>query len=258
MGFAVLHIEKGTAGKGKGLGNHIDRTKNVPNADPKLRHLNFYIRNGEKLEFTTEPHSIDLQERIKIRIKEGYKSDRAIRKDAVTHLNIVLTGSHEEMKEIENGKNNEFMNWVADNYIWAAKKYGVNNIVEFAVHRDERTPHIHLVVVPLTKDGRLSAKEVIGDSRKLSATQDEYAAAMAERFQGKLNRGFKGGKATHDSIREFYARVNDSQSTDLATKNAQLTEELRRLRKNKIARMDELIEEIVRLKESRQDRGHHF
>lgn len=36
MGFAVLHIEKGTAGKAGGLGSHIDRTKKVLNADPKL------------------------------------------------------------------------------------------------------------------------------------------------------------------------------------------------------------------------------
>ena len=44
MGFAVLHIEKGTAGKAGGLGNHIERTKNVPNADPKLSEKNFYVR----------------------------------------------------------------------------------------------------------------------------------------------------------------------------------------------------------------------
>ena len=44
MGFAVLHIEKGTAGKAGGLGSHIDRTKNVPNADPALSEKNFYVR----------------------------------------------------------------------------------------------------------------------------------------------------------------------------------------------------------------------
>ena len=42
MGFAVLHIEKGTAGKAGGLGSHIDRTKKVLNADPKLSEKNLF------------------------------------------------------------------------------------------------------------------------------------------------------------------------------------------------------------------------
>lgn len=46
MGFAVLHIEKGTAGKAGGLGNHIERTKNVPNADPKLSEKKLLCPDG--------------------------------------------------------------------------------------------------------------------------------------------------------------------------------------------------------------------
>ena len=47
MGFAVLHIEKGTAGKAGGLGSHIDRTKKVLNADPKLSEKNIFYHLGE-------------------------------------------------------------------------------------------------------------------------------------------------------------------------------------------------------------------
>ncbi|MCS2772961.1 plasmid recombination protein (plasmid) [Bacteroides thetaiotaomicron] len=47
MGFAVLHIEKGTAGKAGGLGSHIDRTKKVLNADPKLSEKNLFYHLGE-------------------------------------------------------------------------------------------------------------------------------------------------------------------------------------------------------------------
>ena len=47
MGFAVLHIEKGTAGKAGGLGSHIDRTKTVLNADPKLSGNNLFYHLSE-------------------------------------------------------------------------------------------------------------------------------------------------------------------------------------------------------------------
>lgn len=90
--------------KAGGLGSHIDRTKNVPNADPALSEKNFYVRTDfEKglVYLTTNREIKTLQERINGRIQEGYKGKTAIRKDAVTHLNIVLTGSHKEMKAIE-------------------------------------------------------------------------------------------------------------------------------------------------------------
>lgn len=56
MGFAVLHIEKGTAGKAGGLGSHIDRTKKVLNADPKLSekiYSTIWARMGKSMSMTT-------------------------------------------------------------------------------------------------------------------------------------------------------------------------------------------------------------
>lgn len=209
MGFAVLHIEKGTAGKAGGLGNHIDRTKKVPNADPTLSEKNFYVRTDfEKglVYLTTNREIKTLQERINGRIQEGYKGKTAIRKDAVTHLNIVLTGSHKEMKAIE-GDAEKLRNWTYLNYAFVAERFGYKNIVEFSCHCDERTPHVHCVVVPLTKDGRLSAKEVMGNRHKMSELQDSYGKLMQNKFG--LQRGIKGSTATHDSVREYYGRIKE-------------------------------------------------
>lgn len=208
MGFAVLHIEKGTAGKAGGLGSHIDRTKKVLNADPKLSEKNFYVRaNFQKgtLYAVREKEITTLQERINKRIQEGYKGKTAIRKDAVTHLNIILSGSHEDMQRIASSQN-KLVNWALQNAKFIGDKFGYRNIVEFGVHLDERTPHIHCVVVPLTKDGRLSAKEMMGDKRKMSQLQEDYGKAMQENFG--LQRGIKGSNATHDSVREYYARIS--------------------------------------------------
>lgn len=208
MGFAVLHIEKGTAGKAGGLGNHIERTKNVPNADPKLSEKNFYVRTDfdkGRIYPTMQREAKPLQERINARIKDGYKGKTAIRKDAVTHLNIVLSGSHDDMQRIAKSSD-KLIEWALQNAKFIGEKFGFHNIVEFGVHLDERTPHIHCVVVPLTKDGRLSAKEMMGDRRKMSQLQEDYGKAMQESFG--LQRGIKGSTATHDTVKEYYARIN--------------------------------------------------
>lgn len=209
MGYSVLHIEKGSAGSASGLGSHIDRTKQVLNADPAQTPNNFYIRfnSSERTMVVSKTREdISLQERINNRIQDGYKGTTAIRKDAVTHLNVILTGSHKDMEAIASDKT-KLHNWAFDNMRFIGQNYGFENIVEFAVHMDERTPHIHCVVVPLTKDGRLSAKKVMGDRRKLSATQDKYGELMQKHYN--LQRGIKGSTATHDSVREYYARINE-------------------------------------------------
>ena len=75
MGFAVLHIEKGTAGKAGGLGSHIDRTKKVLNADPKLSEKNMFYHlgeNGKVYVYDNFKNRRSLQERINRRIQEGY------------------------------------------------------------------------------------------------------------------------------------------------------------------------------------------
>ena len=56
---------------------------------------------------------------------------------------------------------------------------GVPLLFPFVVHMDERNPHMHLCFVPLTRDNRLSAKEVIGGRDKLVEWQDKFHDHMA-------------------------------------------------------------------------------
>ena len=72
-------------------------------------------------------------------------------------------------------------------------------------HLDEKTPHIHATIVPLTPDGRLSAKEIVGNNKKLAELQDRYATAM-QSFG--LERGERGSKVTHRTTQEYYKGVN--------------------------------------------------
>ena len=53
---------------------------------------------------------------------------------------------------------------------------------------DEKTPHMHLCFVPITADGRLSAKDIVGNKKKLTQWQDEYWAYMVKKYPD-LERG---------------------------------------------------------------------
>lgn len=190
MGFAVFHPGKGS-GAGGGIGSHIDRAEGqehtYPHADIGRRALNINhaLPSGR--------HLVNLPEAINERIKEGYTGKKAIRKDGVRFLSLVLTGTHEDMIKLA-GDADKFKKWQQANSEFIKKEFGEANIMRFTLHMDEKTPHIHAIVVPLTADGRLSAKELMGNKKNLSLRQDRYAEAM-ETFG--LIRGVRDSKANH-------------------------------------------------------------
>ena len=206
MGFAVFHPEKGT-GSGGGIGHHIDRTPGLehtyPHADPARRteNINFSLQNGM--------HKLSIPEAIKKRIEEGYSGKKAIRKDAVKFLSLVMSGSHEDMKQLASNPK-EFKAWQKANFDFVAREFGESNILRFTLHMDEKTPHIHAIVVPLTHDGRLSAKEIMGNKKTLSERQDRYAAQM-EPYG--LIRGVVGSKARHTGEGWYLAQQKEAQET---------------------------------------------
>ena len=156
------------------VGAHIDRLRPCKHVDARRTLLNEELTPyaGQSLALAVEQ-----------RIAQGYKVGRKIRKDARKALGVVLSASHARMKEIE-GDTDCFAQWKAANYRFACDHFGEENLVRFTVHRDERTPHIHCVFVPITPDGRLSAKHFIGGKaygagrEKLRAYQSAYAKAM--------------------------------------------------------------------------------
>ena len=62
------------------------------------------------------------------------------------------------------------------------------NFISAVVHMDEKTPHMHVSFVPITEDGRLSAKEIVGNKKKLTEWQDGFWQHMAEKYPD-LERG---------------------------------------------------------------------
>jgi hypothetical protein len=200
MGIAIIRVEKITnSGSATGKTEHNYRLKEVTNADPNKEHLNKeYINHNKE----------NIWDICNKRIEDV--GVVRVRKDAVRGMEFILTASPDVFSRDQNGVTNDFRNtkYVKANLDFLKNKYG-DNLVAFTLHQDEKTPHIHAVVVPITDKGRLSAKEMF-NPKTLKELQTEYAEAMKP---FGLERGLEGSKATHLSMKQMYALHNSTEKS---------------------------------------------
>lgn len=91
------------------------------------------------------------------------------RSNSVLALDTIYTASPAFFQGKTNQQNDDFFK---DCLQFHQEHFG--HIISAVIHYDETTPHLHVVSVPLTKDGRLSARDVIGNKAKMSKTQDAF------------------------------------------------------------------------------------
>lgn len=91
------------------------------------------------------------------------------RSNSVLALDTIYTASPQFFQERTNAENDKFFQ---DCLKFHESHFG--HIISAVVHYDETTPHLHVISVPLTKDGRLSARDVIGNKAKMTKTQDQF------------------------------------------------------------------------------------
>ncbi|CAM4053156.1 hypothetical protein VIAE109791_15375 [Vibrio aestuarianus subsp. francensis] len=87
---------------------------------------------------------------------------------------------------------------------WLINEFG-DNLVSAVLHLDEKTPHIHAHIVPMTGDGRLSARELFNKST-LPDYQKSYLNQM-KKIEPKLKYN-QGSKAEHKKLKDYYSMVN--------------------------------------------------
>lgn len=202
MGFAILRTAKlTTAGNIGGLNAHLTRTMDVPNADPELARYN------------SQPiGSADLWGDVRQRIEQ---SGVKVRKNAVLAVEHLLTASPEvfgyNVRETEGkkklyGNTQAWKEFEQASLKWLEKRYGRENVVNFTVHMDESTPHIHAVVVPIL-DNKLNCRAYLGGREKMSEMQTSFAQAVEHIG---LQRGIEGSKAKHMELKEFYGITEEA------------------------------------------------
>lgn len=212
MSYAVLHIIKANSSLNS-IAKHIERTAHPENADSARTHLNRY-------NLVEYPAGITgLAAAVEHRIANAGIT-RKISDRQVRCLNLVMTSDNEGMQRIiDSGKLDE---WIADNIKWARDTFGGDNVVGAALHMDERTPHLHIAVVPIvTAERKKKAREATAKKRyrtkaanrprlcaddimergNMSRYQDIYAEYMAKYG---LERGIRGSEARHIGQHEYY------------------------------------------------------
>lgn len=166
---------------------HVHRYRDTPNATSARRHLNRLL-SGEH--FAVQG--------VQKRIDEVKAAGQKVRANSIPAIEVLLTASPQFF---EQASPDEVAEWVEANEQFLVDSFGSDNVVQAVLHMDESTPHIHAVVFPRTRDGRLSAKDVLGGPAGLSEWQDKYAAMIGN----GLSRGKKKSKGRHEKISHWYA-----------------------------------------------------
>lgn len=114
---------------------------------------------------------IDYDERIQREIDERYTGQRTIRKDAVKLCSFVVTSDKAFFDGLDPQEEKRFFE---ESVKFLQDRYGEKNMVYAVVHKDEKTPHIHVGMVPITSEGKLAAKQFFGKKIELQQLQDKF------------------------------------------------------------------------------------
>lgn len=124
---------------------------------------------------------------IQTRIEKAQRKNPKckVRKDSVKFIDTIVTATPEYLASLPPDKVRRYFERALE---FLQQEVGAENIFSAVVHMDERNPHMHLCFVPLTKDNRLCAKEVMDGRDKLIQWQDKFHDYMAQEFP-QLERG---------------------------------------------------------------------
>ena len=215
---------------------------------------------------------------------ERMKTERDDRKKTFTEMlnksrsvvadELMFTATH---KFFDNMSKEEIMRWADTcmDFVYNDLGYTKEQVLHSVVHLDEKTPHIHCVVVPLVKklDKRtnterftISKKQYIKDNIHLSELQDVYNLRLRE-AGFELERGIKGSDRKHIKIKEFKKTtkyyenkvitinknldnaMNDFEEKMKTTKNTLIDKDYVKIRKDTFDSMQNVIKETKKVME---------
>ena len=195
--YAILRFAKY---KGPEIGHieaHNEREKEKyasnPDVDTARSHLNFHLVMPER-KYRAEAE------------KQIAAAGCRTRSDSVRVVEALVTASPEFFK---GKKKSEVKAYFTEALDFIQKHQSKDTIISAVVHMDEKTPHMHLCFVPLTEDKRLSAKEIVGNKKKLTWWQDEFWKHMVKKYPD-LERGESASETgrTHIPPRLFKEAVH--------------------------------------------------
>ncbi len=172
---------------------HNYRKDRVRNADEQAPHPNVELVNMAGKGYW---------ELAEERIKEVVT--RKVRDDQVRCMEVILTASPEFFERDAKGRAVDMSQsgWFKDQLTFLEKTFGKANVLSCTLHQDEKTPHVHAVIAPITADGHLSAK-LLFNPKTLTDYQNQYAEAMKPHG---LERGVEHSQAKHQPMKQMYGQ----------------------------------------------------
>lgn len=208
VGYAVVHMMKIKSGAVGGIQSHNNREhepKTNPDVDMSCSEDNYDLISCD-----------NYKRSIKEKLSNLVESSRTVRKDAVVVCNFIVTSDNETMNALGADRQREFFQ---DSVKWFSDRYGADRVLNATVHMDETTPHLHIGVMPITQDGRLSAKAIFTKT-EMKAIQTEFARDVGEKYG--LERGVEGSERTHLSE----ARFKEQKALEMANEHGAIAQEL--------------------------------
>ena len=208
MSYQQLHAGKVKLNGLAGIRHHLlnrERVKTNPDIDLSRSKLNHSIEN-------LSPDN--LIRNVRQRIKQLHLK-RKPRIDAVGLEDIVVGASADFMLQLGAEKREQYF---TDALHFLQNRYGKENVMYCQCHMDESNPHIHVGIVPVTSDGRLSARDVFSP-HSLEQLQTDFHQNVSSHYG--LERGkphakiylevnqFKAQKAKED-LQKFTADLNSA------------------------------------------------
>ena len=189
---AILRFAKYKGPEISRIEAHNERTKETyasnPDVDTARSKQNFHLVTPER------KYRAEAERQI---TQAGCRT----RSDSVRVVEVLFTASHDFFKGKSKGEIRAFFE---ECMAFLAQRQAPATYLSAVVHMDEKTPHMHLSFVPLTADGRLSAKEIVGNRQKLTQWQDAFWEHMVKKYPD-LERGESASKTgrTHIPPRIF-------------------------------------------------------
>ena len=194
MAFLAAHMEKFKKEAVRGIQGHNQRerkSKSNPDIDSSRATLNYDLHNNGPVNY-----SKFIDQRI-----DSLNLKKVPRSDAVYMCEVVVSSDAAFFKKLSASEQRRFFLAAKE---WLDDFAGRKNVIAAIVHLDEKTPHLHYSHVPVTKDGRLCAKDIYTKTslRELQSGLARYLQSMG--FD--IERGVEqepGSSKKHLNTREF-------------------------------------------------------
>ncbi len=240
MSYAIFRCQSiNTLNDLSHIGSHNKREKETYKSNPDIRKedsinnielVKCNSKYREKFYEITKEYRKEHEEKMKTIRQDRYKTFDQMVDDSKSCVadEMIFTSGPEFFKDMTK---EEILRWANGcmEFVYKDLGYTKEQVIQSVLHLDERTPHIHCVVVPLVKklDKRvnkerysISKRDYIKGQNYLSILQDKYCFRL-NNLGFKLERGEKGTKIKNLSLGQLkgitrqYERLADKSKKNI-------------------------------------------